>query len=218
MLLSTNRELTIPTTGEELPYETMNVGALRAGLVATGRRPARQPRDVGCRRQRGRPPRAVASARDRRPVVAQRARSRPPWRRPDRDDGRRANSRIARRPVPGGRGCGNACVGRVERRSGDRAAEDRSRGIRRGAARRARSILGALIPLPRHAGSPIRSQRESMPAHDGWSLRSVPRPQPHGLRAKSLASRRALALVTDERRGAVRPLRPRDDRSGRDAA
>lgn len=31
MLLSTNRELTIPTTGERLPYETMNVGALRQG-------------------------------------------------------------------------------------------------------------------------------------------------------------------------------------------
>ena len=26
MLLSTNRALTIPTTGEQLPYETMNVG------------------------------------------------------------------------------------------------------------------------------------------------------------------------------------------------
>ena len=31
MLLSTNRELTVPTTGERFPYETMNVGALRAG-------------------------------------------------------------------------------------------------------------------------------------------------------------------------------------------
>jgi hypothetical protein len=31
MLLSTNRALTIPTTGRRLPYETMNVGALRRG-------------------------------------------------------------------------------------------------------------------------------------------------------------------------------------------
>ena len=31
MLLSTNRPLTIPTTGRRFPYETMNVGALRPG-------------------------------------------------------------------------------------------------------------------------------------------------------------------------------------------
>lgn len=31
MLLSTNRPLTIPTTGRQVPYETMNVGALRRG-------------------------------------------------------------------------------------------------------------------------------------------------------------------------------------------
>jgi hypothetical protein len=31
MLLSTNRQLTIPTTGRHLPYETMNAGALRRG-------------------------------------------------------------------------------------------------------------------------------------------------------------------------------------------
>jgi hypothetical protein len=31
MLLSTNRPVTIPTTGQRLPYETMNVGALRRG-------------------------------------------------------------------------------------------------------------------------------------------------------------------------------------------
>ena len=31
MLLSTNRARTIPTTGEQLPYETMNVGSLRRG-------------------------------------------------------------------------------------------------------------------------------------------------------------------------------------------
>ncbi len=31
MLLSTNRALTVPTTGEKLPYETMNVGAVRRG-------------------------------------------------------------------------------------------------------------------------------------------------------------------------------------------
>ena len=31
MLLSTNRELTVPTTGRRLPYETMNAGALRHG-------------------------------------------------------------------------------------------------------------------------------------------------------------------------------------------
>lgn len=36
MLLSTNRQLTIPTTGEKLPYETMNVGALRRGSWQPG--------------------------------------------------------------------------------------------------------------------------------------------------------------------------------------
>ncbi len=30
-LLSTNRAMTVPTTGEKLPYETMNAGALRRG-------------------------------------------------------------------------------------------------------------------------------------------------------------------------------------------
>ena len=39
VLLSTNRALTIPTTGEQLPYETMNVGALWRVASGTSSRP-----------------------------------------------------------------------------------------------------------------------------------------------------------------------------------